>query len=329
MLQYIVILLDDSSTSFCHYSISNDNRRLIPKDTLRDAIIYAMKENLMVQFVYPDFKLPDEHLTLIESIDHINIMSVTSKNIEVAKPDILIVNDFRQLSETTFIDDVPYVLRITKEELFEHHEEVKKHLGRVRRLNVVITDIETFHDADFHVYNLILSNWSKYIEMLYKEGLGPQLNILTDRMMSTKMNNCGAGDISITVAPDRKFYVCPAFYHADENEDFGLGKAKCNIGDLSTGLCIKNPQIYKLSHAPLCRRCDAYQCKRCIWLNRKLTLEINTPSHEQCVIAHLERNGSRKLLADIRQYGEFLPDCNIDEIDYIDPFEVFGKKIIK
>ena len=107
-------------------------------------------------------------------------------------------------------------------------------------------------------------------------------------------------------------FQCP---HYDED-----GSA---VGDLSTGLNILNRQLYQLDHAPLCRRCDAYQCRRCIWLNHKITLEVNTPSHEQCVIAHIERNASKKLLDNIRRHGEFLPDKEtIKKIDYLDPFDV-------
>ena len=84
---------------------------------------------------------------------------------------------------------------------------------------------------------------------------------------------------------------------------------------------IKNKQLYRLDHAPICRHCDAWQCKRCIWLNRKTTLEVNTPSHEQCVVAHLERNASRELLENIRKHGMFLPETEIKEIDYLDPFD--------
>ena len=29
-----------------------------------------MKENLMIQYVYPDYELPKEYETVIESIDH-------------------------------------------------------------------------------------------------------------------------------------------------------------------------------------------------------------------------------------------------------------------
>jgi hypothetical protein len=57
-------------------------------------------------------------------------------------------------------------------------------------------------------------------------------------------------------------------------------------------------------------------------MNRKTTLEVNTPSHEQCVVAHIERNASMILLKNIRKHGEFLPDFeDIKEIDYLDPFE--------
>lgn len=48
MIQYIVILLDDTSTSFCHYMNEKADRRLIPLQTLKDGICYAMKENLNI-----------------------------------------------------------------------------------------------------------------------------------------------------------------------------------------------------------------------------------------------------------------------------------------
>ena len=55
MIQYLVILLDDTSVSFCHYKNDRKKRNLIPLDTLKTGIIYAMKENLNIQFVYPNY----------------------------------------------------------------------------------------------------------------------------------------------------------------------------------------------------------------------------------------------------------------------------------
>ncbi len=73
MIQYIVILLDDTSVSFCHYQNKKDTRRLMPLETLKSAIMYAMKEYLSIQFVYPDYPLLPNYREAIDSTDHIKI----------------------------------------------------------------------------------------------------------------------------------------------------------------------------------------------------------------------------------------------------------------
>ena len=307
MLQYLIILLDETSTSFCHYEAPSNSpkkrRTLIPLETLRQGIRFGMMENLMIQYVYPDYELPEEYQEVLESIDHSKIKPYGQED-----ADVLVVDGFQQVKAT-----VPVVLRVTKKELFAHQAEVAEMLVDVPRLNVVLTDVETFTEADFGAYKECLTRLAANVERLYVDDKSPQLNLLTDRMMLSQMNNCGAGDTTITLAPNGKFYVCPAFYYENEPD---------SIGDLEHGLDIKNKQLYRLDHAPICRHCDAWQCKRCIWLNRKTTLEVNTPSHEQCVLAHLERNASRDLLNNIRKYGTFLPEQEeIKEIDYLDPFD--------
>lgn len=323
MVQYLVILLDDAGTSYCHYE-GGKAKNLMPLDTLRQGILYAMRENLMIQFVYPDYELPQEYKDVIDSIDHSDIVSslCEDKNL-VDHADVIVMHEWTAVDFLQFKESATYVLRTSKDDLFDRYLSLKTIFGTAMRLNVVITDVETFTEEDFEKYKVVLSSLLDEIEKLYVAGKCPQMNILTDRMMLEKMNNCNAGWENITLAPDGRFYVCPAFYLAADDEDFGLGKAKYSVGDLENGLDIKNPQLYRLDHAPLCRKCDAYQCKRCVWLNRKMTYEVNTPGHEQCVIAHLERNASRELLNRIRKHGAFLPEKDeIKEIDYLDPFDV-------
>ena len=323
MLQYLIILLDDTSTSYCHYENPKTERRLISLDDLRKGIFFAMKENLMIQFVYPDYPLPQEYVDVIDTIDHSDIVSSECKDEELLSiADVIVFNGWENIGTIQEGSSAAYVLRTTKAELFDRYVRLIPIIDSVARLNVVITDVETFNDTDFETYKGLLKVLADAVEKQHVAGKSPQLNLLTDRMMLDKMNNCNAGVENITLAPDGRFYICPAFYLADEDEDFGLGKAKFSVGDLEHGLDIKNQQLYRLDHAPLCRRCDAYQCKRCVWLNRKTTYEVNTPSHEQCVVAHLERNAGRKLLSNIRQHGVFLPDKEINEITYLDPFDV-------
>lgn len=274
----------------------------MPLDTLRQGIRFGMMENLMIQYVYPDKELPQEYQEMIESIDHSKIKPT------IDGADVWVTESIKDIKA-----DVPVVWRTDKQNLFGSEADIKKAMENMPRLNIVLTDVETFTDEDFGKYKELLKKLAEHIEKLYVEGKAPQLNLLTDRMMLSKMNNCGAGDTTITLAPNGKFYVCPAFYYEDETD---------SIGNLEHGLNIKNQQLYKLEYAPICRHCDAYQCKRCIWLNRKTTLEVNTPSHEQCVMAHLERNASRELLNSIRKHGTFLPEQEeIKEIDYLDPFD--------
>lgn len=325
MLQYLVILLDDTSTSYCHYTNSKKKRHLISLDDLKAGIFFGMKENLMIQFVYPDYELPEEYINVIETIDHSNIMPITGKD-----ADIIVFNNWSEMVSYPFNVESTYVLRIEKLDLFAQRDFIKAVFRKVARLNVVITNIETFKDTDFDTYKECLEEWSQEIRCLYADGVSPQFNLITDRMVLDKMNNCGAGDTTITLAPDGRFYICPAFYldGVCNGEEKSMGEVCSkgyNIGSLAEGLNAKNSQLYKLSHAPLCRICDSFHCKRCVWLNRRTTLEVNTPSSQQCIISHIEREVSRKLLNNLKDDIPSLYEKEIDELSYLDPFEIVNK----
>ena len=304
MLTHLIILLDETSVSYCHYEVTRNERRLIDLDDLKAGIRFAMKENLNIQFVYPDYKLPVEYLKAIESIDHAKVMPSTCCD----EADVVVLSDWN--------DKVPQdgtcIIRTSREGLENHVPKVKEWLKTVNRLNVVLTDVETFEDDAVDSYRNTLESLAAIIVDFYKSGKYVQLNILTDRLMLIGMNNCNAGVSNVTLAPNGRFYLCPAYYY-DNEED--------SVGDLKKELDVKNQQLLRLDYAPLCRQCDAYQCKRCVWQNQRLTLDANTPSHQQCVMAHVERNASRQLLAKLKDNGVTLRGSHeIEEIDYLDPF---------
>lgn len=327
MIQYLIILLDDTSTSYCHYR-NGKSRNLIPLKDLKEGIFFAMKENLMVQYVLPEYELPIEYKEVMNTIDsHLIAPSTCDDRNAIEAADVVVFESWDALSLWKYSQSQCYVLRTSKEDFFNRYLMLKVALEQSLRINVVFTDVESFTDVDFDKYKQILNTLGQFVFKEYAKGHYVQFNLLTDRMILDKMNNCGAGDSNITLATDGKFYVCPAFYYdgvCDGNEvsQGDVCKKGYSVGVLSDELDIKNPQLYRLDHAPLCRNCDAFQCKRCVWLNRKTTYEVNTPSREQCVMAHIERNASRQLLADIRTLGTFLPDNEIKEINYLDPFDV-------
>lgn len=326
MLQYLVILLDDTSVAYCHADNPLKERNLMPIETLKKGIVFGMKHNLMIQYVFPDYKLPKKYSEILESIDNVKIYPFGKKpitNIDCEnESDVSVTKTVPEIFDTKSL-----VLRLTFKNLLRKKDEIVKLFNNDRRVNICITDVDRFTDNDIAKYQQLLKDWNDILLGLYKKGKTPQLNLLADRMMLDKMHNCDAGVNNITLAPNGKFYLCPAFYYDEKTNVFNQlnhhkPSSDNSVGDLENGLNIPNSQLLKLDHAPLCRNCDAYQCRRCIWLNRKLTWDNNTPSHQQCVMSHIERNASRDLLNKIRAIGEFMPEKDIKEIDYLDPFDV-------
>ena len=341
MLQYLVILLDDTSVAYCHAENPLTERHLIPLETLRKAILFGMKENLMIQYVLPEYELPEEYKEVMESIDNVKIgggdvrvvngLGTETSSAPTMEDDVALSSDAGEDTRAPRVDETPtlprnMVLRLKIRELIEKQYDIALMLGQVERLNICLTDIEAFTDELIEPYKKALSTLNAVLVGLYKQGKQPQVNILTDRLQLTEMHNCGAGISNITLAPNGRFYLCPAFYY---DEQMGVDNRlqhthiECSrsVGDLDKGIEIPNRQLLTLERAPLCRKCDAYHCNRCIWLNQRLTWDSNTPSRQQCVLAHLERNAARELQKMLREAGFGFAD-EIKEIGYLDPFEV-------
>lgn len=308
MLKYLVILLDDTSASYCHYNVETNESNLIPLDILKEGILFAMKNDLRIQYIFPNYTLPQNYIEVIESMFHDNIGPLEQKY----SMSVIIINGLSCVKINKLEQNKQYVIRTTIKDFLNEYHILKELFTLGISVNIVFTDIKSFSEDKIDTYRKILSELVGCIESAILDGKNINTNIITDRIALDSMNNCGAGDTSITLSPNGKFYPCPAFYY-DNNQYYILG-------DIKNGLDIKNETLYKLEYAPLCKRCDAYQCKRCVWLNKKLTYEINTPSRQQCVISHLEREASQTLLNRFHKHNILL-NKNIETIDYIDPFD--------
>lgn len=316
MLKYLIIQLDDNATSMCHYQNPNIERNLISFNILSEAVTWSMKENLNVQFIYPDYKLPGEYLNVINSIDHADIVSSECSDLELREyAEVVVFNSWKNAESYDYKKSQSYVVRTIFTELFQHADTLSRLLTSAQRVNVVILDIEKLDEQGKERYSSFLSQLTDSVKNIIVNGNYVNSNIITDRLILESMNNCNAGDECITLAPDGNFYICPAFYYDNEG----------NEGSVVAGLSIKNPQLFKLSHAPICQKCDAWHCKRCVWLNKKLTLEVNTPSSQQCVTSHLERNSSRNLLEQLTSVDNRFANKKICELDYLDPFCLINK----
>ena len=158
MIQYLVILLDDTSVSYCHCDNPYKKRHLISLDDLKAGIIYAMKENLMIQFVYPEYELPRDYLDVIDSIDHHDI-----KPVGCGEADVYVIDDIKK----EFKPQDVMILRVTKRQLFGNSKLISDILRIVQRLNVVITDLETITDDCLEQYNVLLDKLAVVVKEEY------------------------------------------------------------------------------------------------------------------------------------------------------------------
>lgn len=279
MLEYLVVLLDDLSVAYCHADNPHTRFQRMPLKTLKDTIRFGMRHNLMLQFILPPYKLDNEYFDLMETIDHVKIGSEESS----CKLDVCVYDYIPSQSE---YDNI--VVRLPISEFIDNPKRIIHLLGKVKRLTINFKGIPLdFDDSKIGSYQKALELIANEVVAQNQKGNFVDVNILTDRIALLEMNNCDPGISNITVAPNGDFYLCPAFYYDNK---LNIGYHSNSIGNISHGVNIPNKHLLMLSHAPICRKCNAYHCHRCIWQNSRLTFEVNTPSHQQCVISNIEHN---------------------------------------
>ena len=136
MLQYLVILLEDTSISYCHAINPSKTIKLMPLDVLHKAIHFSMRHNLMVQYVLPRYELPIEYYHEMNIIDHIKI----GQDVSV----------YHCIPEQINTENAVLCLQIG---LFnENVYMVSNLLKQVRRLCIHFTDIESFTEDSINAY---------------------------------------------------------------------------------------------------------------------------------------------------------------------------------
>lgn len=276
----VIVLLSSKSTSFCVSDNPHNDEVLLPLATLHQIVEKAKKKNLSLDFVFPEQDVPDEYIEVINSIEHHKITPAASNSIG----DAVVLDGWDEIM-TCDTENAFCILRTSLADFYNSVEKLITILQSAERLNIVFTDEDKFCKDDEKPYQEALERLSQIVLNEWQKGHEVNLNVITDKLKLTEMDNCNAGWKSVTLAPNGKYYICPDFYYANEED---------SCGDIESGLDIKNPLLYKLNHAPLCRDCGAYHCQRCVFLNKKKTLEINIPSYEQCNKAEIELNISKQ-----------------------------------
>lgn len=152
---------------------------------------------------------------------------------------------------------------------------------------------------------------------VHNNSFNKELNVLTDILFINQHNNCGAGDKAVTLGPDGKFYVCPAFYSDKTEKD---------IGNLENGIDeFPNKQLYTQKFAPVCNCCDAYHCVDCVYHNKKYTTEVHIPASSQCQKSWVEKNVSAQIVKECQDIATYFNA--VKESDEIDPINILRREL--
>ena len=313
MNKYLIVLLESRHRSFCYYEIpENTEKKVISWENLQQVVGFYQEYNVPLTFVYGESELPSDYVQLIETVEHVKIFPhgypKEMEGIRVLEP-----GDNPELSISENETLPPIILKIDKSRLEFFSEAVENMSGGFSRMNLILRGLETFQEDDFIRYFKVLNQAVSKIPRIFQTFGEKEISCLTDRIVLKEMNNCDAGVRHLTLAPNGRLYICPGFYYAYPDEELGT----------LDSFEVPNEQLYRLDHAPICLECDAFHCKRCVFLNRKITGEVNTPGREECVASHVERKGSEMLASKLNPQAEANP---IPPIDYLDPFEKYAKK---
>lgn len=307
--KHLYFLMSDDSVECCNYHSNDSSNIVMSKEVTKKALRFC-EENFFKPII-----LNSKSQEKIYDLDSLSSIS----RVEICKNGI-------NLPYKNY--DKYVVLKPEEVRLFEGHEIVILNIDEQsfeKLSDLVICLIAKCQRVNvnfkFHLQTAYMESYEKQLEAIAKNILEylrdnkfKEVNILTDRLFLTGMNNCNAGVYNYTLAPNGKIYICPAFYFEDASQ---------NIGDIENGITdLKFQEMLNLKNAPICKNCDAFQCSRCILDDKKDTGEYSIPGSLQCIKSHIERNISMHLLQILREekipYGA---DIVMETIKYVDPME--------
>jgi len=307
----LVVLLDQSAPSFCYYEThATVSPQRMTRATFERVVGFADAHALELQLLCGhDGIAPFVH-EFVGQRPYTRYL-----RLGVADPtldDVLIVDgpdwDARAFGSNRHPLCVLRVRRDHIEHLPETWDRLSEHAYRVV---LVMSELDRYDESELSRYETMLLDVRQRLASKYLRGVAAELNVLSDRLRLDAPIECGAGIDHLTVTPSGDLYICPGFAVDGEPP----------VGSLSEGWSIPNEALLERSRAPICGLCDAFHCRRCVYMNRRATLELNTPAWQVCRAAHVEREASRSMLSSLHQRRCMDRIRPIPPLDYVDPLD--------
>ena len=293
----IYFLLADNYISFCCYANTKKEEKVfMDNEILAQGLSFCYYNFYEAILVHPNHRLLDidipkmhefsvRHIVSADVYEeavgkYINILPVFEKdNIEIIK-DIQLDN---------------CIFNIDEQEIDKLAEYICKLIKKANRININVHHLST--DFQFDIYKEQLLDIEKELVKNPKK----EVNLVTDRHYLKEFNNCRAGERTFVLAPSGDLYTCVGLY-----ESF----LEPPIGNVFEGINKHmNQHLYNVKNHPICHKCDSFQCRNCIYRNKKATLEINVSPSYQCKKSYVERYVTQKYQLDMGWAGDKINDA--------------------
>ncbi|HEX9060974.1 MAG TPA: radical SAM peptide maturase, CXXX-repeat target family [Clostridia bacterium] len=305
LLQFIT---DDNITPHCNYRNNKGTTAKMDDTVLKKGLDFAARNKYVPVFLGDISYIENEKERYTPIPIYDNSLSKSSKSMFMSNDAV----------DNHLLESAILLINSSNIENLTHY--IKGISRKHKSLDVVLEEVESWDDKSIDRYDSELQLLSEFLYQEYKHNNSLIINISTKLLDLSSMENCGAGESSFALAPNGRFYLCPAFYF-DNPDD--------SIGNLDEGIQIKNQSILNLKKAMLCSDyCDAYHCKRCKFLNKKMTREYNTPSKRQCVVSHIERKHSYCLQKKLVDEINMKFSNRLSLVDYSDPMEILKYNLL-
>lgn len=313
----LYFLLSDDYITYCCYANTDKTDRKMKEEIIFKGLDYAQENFMTPIFVH---SVDSEYLEFKKEYEAYDILHIIPiKYFNRAKDHgfkrILPVYDMKNIwNEKVFIDNI--ILNVKADEINKLNKAINELIKFTNRININITGLDRYFNEEEYkkqmkkISNVLVKEWED--KQTFKE-----VNLLTDLLFLEKHDNCQAGENTFVLSPLGKIYTCCADFSNVEDHF---------IGDIIQGITKEyGARLYKVENSNLCRVCDAYQCKDCIYINRENTREYNVSPSFQCRKSHIEREISLDL-------KNRLEDCSIISSEktsemkasrYLDPVSMF------
>lgn len=276
-------LLADNYITYCQYENKREEMKSrMSEETIERGMRHCLETFSQPVFVHPKNEIADLTSPLIRQMDSVHIVSADLYRKDIRIPgNVMFVFD-----ESNAGMDMEHqkncILNLSAEAISKLGSLAEQLLAKADRVNINLLNLEKGFSEEEYKSQLF------YLGMVLAKYQGnKEINVITDLEHVKAHHNCGAGVRSLLLSPEGDFYNCVGLYEE---------KLETKIGDLESGsIHQKNKELYTLEYHPICQNCQAYQCRDCIYLNKKMTNEINVSPSVQCRKSHIEAKVSAEM----------------------------------